>query len=58
MIPDESTRRQELEAGSIDGYDLPNPVDWAGLEEDGNSVEVATRSTSSTSGSTPRPTRS
>ena len=40
MIPDESTRRQELEAGSIDGYDLPNPVDWAGLEDDGNSVEV------------------
>jgi len=40
VIPDESTRRQELEAGSIHGYDLPNPVDWAGLEEDGNSVEV------------------
>ncbi|MFM6851253.1 MAG: ABC transporter substrate-binding protein [Terrabacter sp.] len=40
VIPDESTRRQELEAGSINGYDLPNPVDWAGLEDDGNSVEV------------------
>ncbi len=40
VIPDESTRRQELEAGSINGYDLPNPVDWAGLEADGNSVEV------------------
>jgi peptide/nickel transport system substrate-binding protein len=40
VIPDESTRRQELEAGSINGYDLPNPVDWAGLEEEGNSVEV------------------
>lgn len=40
IIPDESTRRQELEAGSIDGYDLPNPVDWAGLEEEGNKVEV------------------
>jgi peptide/nickel transport system substrate-binding protein len=40
VIPDESTRRQELEAGSINGYDLPNPVDWAGLESDGNSVEV------------------
>jgi peptide/nickel transport system substrate-binding protein len=40
VIPDESTRRQELEAGSINGYDLPNPVDWAGLEEDGNSVEI------------------
>ena len=32
IIPDESTRRQELQAGSIDGYDLPNPVDWKGLE--------------------------
>ena len=40
VIPDESTRRQELEAGSIDGYDLPNPADWAGLEESGNQVEV------------------
>ncbi|GAA5121732.1 ABC transporter substrate-binding protein [Alloalcanivorax gelatiniphagus] len=40
VIPDESTRRQELEAGSINGYDLPNPVDWAGLEEAGNSVEI------------------
>ena len=40
IIPDESTRRQELEAGSIDGYDLPNPVDWKGLEEEGNQVEV------------------
>lgn len=40
VIPDESTRRQELEAGSINGYDLPNPVDWAGLEDEGNSVEI------------------
>ncbi len=40
IIPDESTRRQELEAGSIDGYDLPNPVDWKGLEEAGNQVEI------------------
>ncbi len=40
VIPDESTRRQELEAGSIDGYDLPNPADWQGLEEGGNQVEV------------------
>ncbi len=40
IIPDESTRRQELEAGSIDGYDLPNPVDWAGLKQSGNNVEV------------------
>lgn len=40
IIPDESTRRQELQAGSIDGYDLPNPVDWKGLEEAGNKVEI------------------
>ena len=40
VIPDESTRRQELEAGSIDGYDLPNPADWQGLEDGGNQVEV------------------
>ena len=40
VIPDESTRRQELEAASIDGYDLPSPTDWAGLEEAGNSVEI------------------
>jgi peptide/nickel transport system substrate-binding protein len=40
VIPDESTRRQELEAGSIDGYDLPNPTDWSGLENAGNKVEI------------------
>lgn len=39
-IPDEATRRQELEAGSIHGYDLPNPVDWAALEEAGGQVEI------------------
>ena len=33
IIPDESTRRQELKAGSIDAYDLPNPVDWKGKHE-------------------------
>jgi peptide/nickel transport system substrate-binding protein len=40
IIPDESTRRQELEAGSIDGYDLPNPADWAGLKSSGNNVLI------------------
>lgn len=40
IIPDESTRRQELQAGSIDGYDLPNPVDWKGLKDAGNKLEV------------------
>jgi peptide/nickel transport system substrate-binding protein len=40
VIPDESTRRQELEAGSINGYDLPNPADWSGLEDAGNEVII------------------
>jgi len=40
IIPDEATRRQELQAGSIDGYDLPNPVDWKGLKDAGFNVEV------------------
>ena len=35
VIPDESTRKQELKAGSIDGYDLPNPIDWKSLEDEG-----------------------
>ena len=39
-IPDESTRRQELQAGTIHGYDLPNPVDWESLESDGNEVAI------------------
>ncbi|HHU37673.1 MAG TPA: ABC transporter substrate-binding protein [Propionibacterium sp.] len=39
-IPDESTRRQELQAGTIHGYDLPNPVDWKALEDDGAKVEI------------------
>src|SRR5690625_697532 len=39
-IPDETTRRQELEAGTIHGYDLPNPVDWGELEGAGNSIEI------------------
>ncbi len=40
IIPDETARKQELQAGTIDGYDLPNPGDWASLTADGNSVEV------------------
>ncbi|MFN8097773.1 MAG: ABC transporter substrate-binding protein [Dermatophilaceae bacterium] len=40
IIPDESTRRQELEAGSINAYDLPNPVDWKSLTDEGNKVLV------------------
>ena len=40
IIPDENARRQELEAGTINGYDLPNPVDWQALEEAGMQVEI------------------
>lgn len=40
IIPDESARRQELQAGSIQGYDYPNPVDWQALKEAGADVKV------------------
>ncbi|WP_022925079.1 ABC transporter substrate-binding protein [Serinicoccus marinus] len=40
IIPDENARRQELEAGTINGYDLPNPVDWQALEEAGQQVLI------------------
>jgi peptide/nickel transport system substrate-binding protein len=40
IIPDESARRQELQAGSIQGYDFPNPVDWKALQDAGNKVMV------------------
>ncbi len=40
IIPDENARRQELEAGTIQGYDLPNPVDWQSLEDAGNQVLI------------------
>jgi peptide/nickel transport system substrate-binding protein len=38
VIPDENARRQELQAGTIDGYDLPSPADWRSLEEAGFNV--------------------
>lgn len=40
IIPDENARRQELESGTIQGYDLPNPVDWQALEDAGNQVLI------------------
>ena len=58
VIPDESTRRQELEAGSIDGYDLPNPPTGRAWRRAATPSRSATRSTSSTWASIPRPTRS
>ncbi|GGM77694.1 ABC transporter substrate-binding protein [Longimycelium tulufanense] len=38
VIPDETARKQELQSGAIDGYDLPNPSDWAALEQAGFQV--------------------
>ncbi|MGB9376988.1 MAG: ABC transporter substrate-binding protein [Mycobacteriales bacterium] len=39
-IADDNTRKQELEAGSIDIMDFPNPQDWAGLKAKGFNVQV------------------
>ncbi|MBJ7452643.1 MAG: ABC transporter substrate-binding protein [Blastococcus sp.] len=39
-ISDGNTRRQELQAGSIDGYDFVAPADYETLEEDGAQVLV------------------
>lgn len=40
IIPDETARKQELQAGTIDGYDFPNPADWAQLEADGFNIQI------------------
>lgn len=40
IIPDETARKQELQAGTIDGYDFPNPADWTGLKDGGFQVQV------------------
>jgi len=39
-IPDGNTRRQELQAGSIDGFDFVAPADYQSLEDDGFQVLV------------------
>jgi peptide/nickel transport system substrate-binding protein len=39
-IPDGNTRRQELEAGSIDGFDFVAPADYGSLEDAGFQVLV------------------
>ncbi|MGY1738348.1 ABC transporter substrate-binding protein [Geodermatophilus sp. SYSU D00684] len=39
-IPDGNTRRQELQAGSIDGYDFVAPADYQSLEDEGFQVLV------------------
>jgi peptide/nickel transport system substrate-binding protein len=40
VIADENARKQELRAGTIDGYDLPSPADYASLRKDGFKLEV------------------
>ncbi|UOY00120.1 ABC transporter substrate-binding protein [Blastococcus sp. PRF04-17] len=39
-IPDGNTRRQELQAGTIDGYDFVSPADYESLEGQGAQVLV------------------
>jgi peptide/nickel transport system substrate-binding protein len=39
-ISDESTRRSELRAGTIHGYDYPSPADYEALKKDGFNVQV------------------
>ncbi|MBP2475322.1 peptide/nickel transport system substrate-binding protein [Crossiella equi] len=34
VVRDESTRKQDLKTGAIDGYDLPVPQDWPDLKKD------------------------
>jgi peptide/nickel transport system substrate-binding protein len=40
VIPDENARKQELQAGTIDGYDFPSPADWQSLKDQGFNVLV------------------
>jgi peptide/nickel transport system substrate-binding protein len=40
VIPDENARKQELQAGTIDGYDFPAAADWDSLKNGGFQVLV------------------
>ena len=40
VIPDENARKQELAAGTIDGYDYPSPADYGTLKDGGNQVLI------------------
>ncbi|HEU0088041.1 MAG TPA: ABC transporter substrate-binding protein [Pseudonocardiaceae bacterium] len=40
IIPDEKARLQALQAGDIDGYDLPNPADWQTLRDAGFTLQI------------------
>jgi peptide/nickel transport system substrate-binding protein len=39
-IPDETARKQALQSGDVQGYDLPSPADWQGLKDDGYQLLV------------------
>jgi peptide/nickel transport system substrate-binding protein len=39
-IPDETARKQALQSGDVQGYDLPSPADWQGLKDDGYKLMV------------------
>lgn len=39
-IPDETARKQALQSGDVDGYDLPSPADWQGLKDDGYNLLI------------------
>ncbi|WP_367133457.1 ABC transporter substrate-binding protein [Saccharothrix sp. HUAS TT1] len=40
VIEDENARKQELKAGTIDGYDYPSPADFKSLKSDGFDVLI------------------
>ncbi|WP_432422457.1 ABC transporter substrate-binding protein [Pseudonocardia tropica] len=40
IIPDENARKQELAAGTIDGYDYPSPADYQTLTDQGDQVLI------------------
>jgi peptide/nickel transport system substrate-binding protein len=40
IIEDESARKEELRSGTIDGYDLPSPADYATLKDAGKQVMI------------------
>lgn len=40
VIPDETARKQALDAGDIDGYDFPSPADWDSLKSDGYNLMI------------------
>ncbi|ONI82684.1 ABC transporter substrate-binding protein [Saccharothrix sp. ALI-22-I] len=40
IIEDENARKQELKAGTIDGYDYPSPADFKSLKDDGFDVLI------------------